>query len=136
MTLLLWSFLHQICSVFFNCKFWWRSLCSNVFFVCGLPIFQMSQKRIPLKTNVKRYFLFNYTAAFIFFGKWKQGENTCRTSWYCFPLKYFLPFSYLDFYLMRKRRLKRQHQRFLSYNTIEGFFTIDVHYIWFSRLFI
>ena len=136
MTFLLWSFLHQICSVFFNCKFWWRSLCSNVFFVCGLPIFQMSQKRIPLKTNVKRYFLFNYTAAFIFFGKWKQGENTCRTSWYCFPLKYFLPFSYLDFYLMRKRRLKRQHQRFLSYNTIEGFFTIDVHYIWFSRLFI
>ena len=136
MTFLLWSFLHQICSVFFNCKFWWRSLCSNVFFVCGLPIFQMSQKRIPLKTNVKRYFLFNYTAAFIFFGKWKQGENTCRTSWYCFPLKYFLPFSYLDFYLMRKRRLKRQHQRFLSYNTIEGFFTIDVHYIWFSRLLI
>ena len=112
-----------------------EDLSVQIYSLCAVvQYFKCHKKEFLWKTNVKRYFLFNYTAAFIFFGKWKQGENTCRTSWYCFPLKYFLPFSYLDFYLMRKRRLKRQHQRFLSYNT--RLFTIDVQSLWFDRIII
>ena len=39
----------------------------------------------------KMIFLSDYTAAFIFLRKRKQGENTCNTSWYCFPL-FFVSF--------------------------------------------